>query len=540
LQELSSNFLEEILKSNAPPKYLKIGSKYSQPYEPMEGQGIYQLIPYYQRIKPKDSTNNHDPRYIIQKHPLNGQYLLTKVVGWNREFLPFLEKDYDILNKMSHATIASLLSENINIDQEKNDVVQTFETLEKKLQKFKIPYKNLKHAIKKTFQEKLYLHETRKRKIIEQLKSNMRKKENDLEEILFERENEIKNLTISLKNSQDQINDLQFYLKQESLKIEELIKNSETKLEEKEDINIIIKFELEKIRQQKETLEQEISGIKYQNQILLEKKTQNENEKKNNDMKHKILKKENLELQSANKNLLSQLRQVDFINEQYSNILNKNIARENELKLHYRVEREANEKCVEKAREHTEQMVHLQALNDRYVTKIKDLESKFEKNPLQKLFSNHQIPPNQEEEGEIKKLQVELKKSHQEIEKLNCEIVLEKVKNENLHRKIEFVEKEGKEFLKIANEEFHCTAKNKQHILKNIMKKHEIHARLSRQEQEIENQNRKIEKAQDKFITLVQKIAELESEKEEFIEHSKIISETHKKEMENILRKTVI
>merc|ERR1712096_236872 len=65
LEDLSSNFLKEVLKTNSPPKYIQLGSEYPQHLESTEGQGTYQLFPYYQKIEPMVKLNNHDPRYII-------------------------------------------------------------------------------------------------------------------------------------------------------------------------------------------------------------------------------------------------------------------------------------------------------------------------------------------------------------------------------------------------------------------------------------------------------------------------------------------
>ena len=77
-------------------------------YYQTDASGVYNLIPYYQRIDPDDAQKpSHEPRYIIQKHPINGQFLLTKVEGMNRSIVYPESCQYEYFY---HATVDTLSS----------------------------------------------------------------------------------------------------------------------------------------------------------------------------------------------------------------------------------------------------------------------------------------------------------------------------------------------------------------------------------------------------------------------------------------------
>jgi hypothetical protein len=70
LSELSKDF-NNLIESKQELFHLTITQTSNEGYDPIEASGTYQLIPYYQKIYPKD---DHSIRYIIQKHPFNGEY----------------------------------------------------------------------------------------------------------------------------------------------------------------------------------------------------------------------------------------------------------------------------------------------------------------------------------------------------------------------------------------------------------------------------------------------------------------------------------
>jgi len=262
LHNLSQDFLEVI--RTPPEEFIKLNID-NQSDHRYEASGIYKLIPYYQRIFPADGKTS---RFIIQKHPMSGEWLLTEIYAsiWHKTIFSFPKENENPLRDAIVVKAFSVFQEevqeikktNLNYKEEidlknkrikllKQEHEKTIENIKEKFEqelseknkqciKLKIPYENIKSSIKQTFKEKERLNENKNVKEKEEIKKTFQIKLEELE-------------------------------KQSQAKIEEL----EQKLFEKENENNNFKTQLTIFEKLNENLKLENNGFKYNENILEEK-----------------------------------------------------------------------------------------------------------------------------------------------------------------------------------------------------------------------------------------------------------------------------
>merc|ERR1711964_194782 len=104
--------------------------------------GIYKLIPYYQRIFPKENVE-HSSRFIIQKHPINHEWLLTE---FGSTYLTPLIKNDGFENSFFESTIHSF-SKNDENPLRDNIVAQSFEHVKADAKKYKTKFLELEEIL---------------------------------------------------------------------------------------------------------------------------------------------------------------------------------------------------------------------------------------------------------------------------------------------------------------------------------------------------------------------------------------------------------
>lgn len=234
-----------------------------------EASGIYKLMPYYQRVLPKDSSGALP--HIIQKNPLDGTWEMRKIYDF---------KNQEIIHSFP-IEIENPLRDSI--------VVNVFETLKKEAQKMKKESENLKKEVKSKNENMESL-----KKEIEFLQTlnaeNMEANRKEFENKLLEKENQIKDINgkfqkkyKNLKFEQNQT----FEAKQKLIENKHVVEKKDLKKKHEEEIQIMQeKFEQEvlekdneisnlqiqftKFQKLNENLETENSGFKYKQTILEE------------------------------------------------------------------------------------------------------------------------------------------------------------------------------------------------------------------------------------------------------------------------------
>jgi len=176
LYELSQDFTNVI--KQPPQEFINLDIKKGSDHR-YEASGIYKLIPYYQRIFPEDSLNS---RFIIQKHPMNGEWLLTEIYEsiWHKTIFSFPKENENPIRDAIVIKAFSMLQEGAT--EMKKEILNLKEQVKSKNEKIKSltdESKSLK------FHAKLF-NELKK-----QNKEKIEKLKIEFEQKLFEKENEI-------------------------------------------------------------------------------------------------------------------------------------------------------------------------------------------------------------------------------------------------------------------------------------------------------------------------------------------------------------
>jgi len=275
------------------PKIIHLDSSESQ-YK--TSNGIYKLIPYYEKLCPElTSTDIKSSRFIIHKHVISGQWQLTEFDSYplskNIKAFPVTEEDEEnaLLNDrfvQSKNIIHKMQKEIMNMQAEVTSKNETIESLKNQKE-------ILTSFVDKTRKEMKKKDEKMKSKSIEkeneirdflktqnELKSKLIEKENEIRDFL-ENQNELKSKIIEKENNIRDLYNAQNLLETKLIEKDNQIRNCE-KLEKEfqtkllEQKNKIHDFEKENLKSK-----EDVKFFENENQINKEKlsKYQTLNEK---------------------------------------------------------------------------------------------------------------------------------------------------------------------------------------------------------------------------------------------------------------------
>merc|ERR1711964_203223 len=245
IQELHANF-ETILETQ--PQYINLQS---ESYMYAEANGIYQLIPYYQKWNPEISKLDFkSSRFIIHKHMISGQWQLTEFnYPWSKNLKAFPLSEEQEKNALLKNVFSKQKIENSNKVIHYQKV--TIESLEKEINFFKI---SLKQEIQKA------------------IEMNSEK-----EKFLMEKQNEIKDLNFTKKELEKKLkkNSNQFIEKENQVNVlENKLFEKKKKIHELKKKYFILQKNCEKFENEKLKLEKILDSKKnnQSNNQIFEKK----------------------------------------------------------------------------------------------------------------------------------------------------------------------------------------------------------------------------------------------------------------------------
>jgi len=308
IDELREKF-STILKMQ--PEFIHIYSTESQ-YK--AANGIYKLIPYYEKLSPElTSVDIKSSRFIIHKHVISGQWQLTEFDAYplskNIKAFPVTAENE------KNALMNNRFIQSQNIIYNMEEAIMNMQTEKDKNIK---SLKNQNDLLTSCLGREKEKHMNKKNKTQNEMESKLIEKENQIR-YLFESQNELQSKLIQKDNDICEINKTQTQL--------------ESKLIEKD--NQIRDFEKIKNRFQTKLLEQknEIHNFKTKNLEILSKSKEDlklfDNENQINRQKLSKCQKLNEKLQVENKNLKSREK---LLYEEIENLYVTNYTLENNLK----------------------------------------------------------------------------------------------------------------------------------------------------------------------------------------------------------------
>jgi len=305
------------------PEFINLDSSESQ-YK--AANGVYKLIPYYQKLSPDLSpTDFQSSRFIIHKHIITGQWQLTEFDAYpcskNIKAFPVMDDNEKIkfipnrcvilLQRIQEQEMTiKNLKEQIKF---KDDCLQSLTTQNKSL----LNTKNTNLSDEKKKGTKAY---TQLKEELCEKKDKINEMKTKFEEKLFEKENEIhvakKKFKVQVFENEKQIVDSRAEFQKTIIKV----KSEQNKMH-KEKIRLMkneMNLEQSKLKkkywEEQETLKENLSPEKFkekETQIIYLQNQLSKTESENNKLKmtQEILEKEKENLTNYNQNFLTQLTQ---------------------------------------------------------------------------------------------------------------------------------------------------------------------------------------------------------------------------------------
>jgi len=298
---------------NPPQEFINLEIEKGSDYR-YEANGIYKLIPYYQRIFPEDSINC---RFIIQKHPMSGDWLLTKIFAsiWHKTIFSFpKENGNPIRNAIVVNTFSMAIKEAeemkkkvFNLEESLNLKNEEITTLKKQFEeerlKLKKPYDNIKFEIKKTLEEKQRLNSKTNFEKETEFKKEYEIKMEKMKDELFEQEHAMNNLKNQLKKFQKLNEDLKSEINT-LIYTNDILKNDSDKLHVSNEKQT---KELNETKNKLKTSETELKKEKKRSDKLMNVKSKLESTSQNDENKSiENLKLENKTLSDILASLMSE------------------------------------------------------------------------------------------------------------------------------------------------------------------------------------------------------------------------------------------
>jgi len=317
------------------PEFIHLESTESQ-YK--ASNGIYKLIPYYQKLFPELSpTDIQSSRFIINKHVITGQWQLTEIYDlfWSRNIKAFPVTKENEIKALRHNRFV----QSQNRIQELEEVILNLETEVKfktEAMQFFINNQNeLLYSILDKFTEETNTQMRKKDQIQKEMKYELIEKEtqiryllecqNELTSKLTEKENEL----YDIKNAQNQLESKVLQKENQLSDFEKIGKEFQTKLlEHKNMIQDLKKQKLETITKSEEDLKlfenenqkNKNKSFKYQNLI---EKLETENDKLK--LREKLLDNEIEDLYVTNCVLKNKLKETKDTLQKYQSHAKENV-----------------------------------------------------------------------------------------------------------------------------------------------------------------------------------------------------------------------